>query len=853
MKVFNLAQKSTPEALIIFGDSVCYEENKVNLIAKYLRHFTSVTGAAAKVSFASVFTTSKSVIKKEQLQEECSQIQEYCDTYGIKILGVGISAYFKFMTGSSHFEQKAGKCVDGVGQWAGYKIIPMINYITVNVRPVLFKTFQKCNQVFDTVLSGGEVFEEKEFTLKQKVFIKNADDAKIELKKLFREDRLFCDIETTGLRFETDKLLTIALGSSIDGGICIAIHPQYHSEVDYKEIIKVLKSFFNNYKGKLAFHNTSFDIAFIIHEVMRGGDWNIDHHKLISKFNLDDTMLMAYVLENSTESKTLGLKTLVFDVFGEYDADINQAILASYAFEEVAEYNIIDIAATAYVFNKFDKRLDDENMRAVYEDWITYMNAVLKMKMSGLPIDIEKVKEAIEQVDALVEKETEELMATEFIAQAVDIIKVISLNKYNDTHKKQKTLEDIEVTFNPNSADHKRILLFEVMGLSTDKKTDSGALSTDKEVMQEVLLSCDEEQTRVIEMLTDLSQASKVKGTYLSTFLEKAIEIRKGEFRLFGDFLLIGTISGRLSSRNPSLMNLPAHSKAGKLVKGCFVAPEGFLWAGSDYNALESRLTAIETQCPSILKVFTDGIDAHSLNASHFFKEELENRGIYIDFNDVKSINSIKEIAPDLRQKAKTAGFALNYGAGASTLSKNLKAKKEVGEQIYASYHKLYRVMSEYAEGTVKKAQENGYVISPISGLRLFTPDIASSDNKTKSKAERVCFNFSIQSGSVLTIRAISRFQKWVEDNNYEDKCQVFLSIHDAIYLLVKNDPEFLSEVEQSLNKAMCLPYKANQVIPLTAELDIGYSWKTMETVPNNATIEQIQDILEKLNPKKDV
>jgi DNA polymerase I len=586
MKPITLHPSARPDALIIFGESIVNDSNKVNLVAQYLKNFPSVESPATKIAFASVFTPEKGTIKKAQYESEESELLDYCETNGIKIIGCGVAAYFKHMTGSANFENLAGRVVQGVGKWDGYQIIPMINYISVRVRPVLFKAFQKCNQAFDTILSGGEVAGESKFELKTKIFVTSAEQAKAELKKVFGADKLFIDIETTGLRFETDRLLTIALGGSKDGGMCIAVHPQYHSVEEYQNIIKVLKSFFENYKGTFALHNAAFDMAFVVHEIMRGRRWDVDHNTIISKFKIYDTMLAAYVLMNTTADKSIGLKTLAFAEYGEYDAEIEQDKLIHYSFEEVATYNILDISATASIFETLDKRLDDENMRSVFDEWVEFAIVVLKMKMNGLRIDIETTKKAIEEIDELLEKDLEELSTNGYVAKTEKILGRIAVDKYNASHKSQKENGDLPVKFNPNSSDHKRILLFEVIGLETDKVTKSGAISTDKEVLQELKDNAEEDVADLIQILLDLSAATKVKTTYLQTFLERAVEVKSGEFRIFGNYMLTGTVSGRMSSNNPNLLNIPANSKYGKLVKKCFIPSDGFLYAGIDYAAL---------------------------------------------------------------------------------------------------------------------------------------------------------------------------------------------------------------------------------------------------------------------------
>lgn len=190
---------------------------------------------------------------------------------------------------------------------------------------------------------------------------------------------------------------------------------------------------------------------------------------------------------------------------------------------------------------------------------------------------------------------------------------------------------------------------------------------------------------------------------------------------------------------------------------------------------------------------------------------------------------------------------ALGYGAGASLVAGKLKISKAAAEAIYEGYHELYKEIDEYNARELEFALKNGYVISDISGLRLWTPDVNSLDGKTKSKAERVIGNFKIQSSAVLTVRAIVRVQKWIEDNNLQNRIKIINTIHDAIYAEIEDDVELILAYNKVLIEAMCAPYKDNMPIQLESALDIGYDWAHLHTIPNDATKDDVLKALGKI------
>ena len=795
------------------------------------------------IAFASLYVPEKGKVKKVDFVKEAEELANYTEVNDIKVVAVAQADYFKFMTGEKKFDINFGDRFKGVGNLSHLTIIPLLNAKILSMYPNKRGLLAKGVSAINSALAGED--GTKKFKLTKSEKFTDFDGAYKALKELSTADILFCDVEATGLKFESNKLLTISFSKDQETAVCIAIHPKYVGEEMYPRMIKLLKAFFTKFKGKVIYHNAGFDLGFIVHEIMLGGNFSKDKDEIINNMNVGDTLLMAYLVYNSTERFPIGLKDLCYAEYGEYDKDVDQSRLIEYPFETVGEYNNYDTSATCYIHKSLSKTV--KPFQELYEKYLDYMKLILKIRMNGLVVDKTVIEESILELNTLIETDTKALYETQEICDTEVELNKLARKKYNSTHKLQKKTSDFNVAFNPNSSTQKRILIFDVMGLSTENTTKTGAPSTDKDTMQELILTATEEQSEILRMLQDITTANKVVGTYLETFLNTSVEVRKGEWRIFGNFNLTGTISGRLSSNNPNLQNIPSGSKYGKLVKRCFIAPEGSLFAGSDYSALEDRLIAIESKSKNKLRVFTDGIDGHSLNAAYYFKDELLNRGIVIDENDKDSINSIKSLAGDLRGDGKSVTFGLAYGGTEYTVAKSLKIPTEEAEEIVRNYNKLNKEVLEYKNVKVQEAIDDGFVISRFSGLRLLTPNIHSAHKATAAKEQRVIGNFSIQSGSILMLDAMVKFQNWLEEEDLLNQIEVISNIHDAIYLYLPNDSAIIARVNKKLIEIMSADYVEDQPITLEAELDVGGNWANMTTLPNNISAEEVGKLISTL------
>lgn len=338
--------------------------------------------------------------------------------------------------------------------------------------------------------------------------------------------------------------------------------------------------------------------------------------------------------------------------------------------------------------------------------------------------------------------------------------------------------------------------------------------------------------------------------------MEGAFECR-GWWYLLGNFNIGGTLSGRLSSSDPNLQNLPATgTKYAKLIKDCFEAPPGWLFIGLDFDSLEDKISALTTKDPNKLAVYTDGFDGHALRAAYYFKDNLDAEGISIDLTDPKSVNQLKHMDHPLRQKSKAPTFALTYQGTKNTLMNNCGFTSELAQDIFDKYHQMYEVSDKWVNAQLDRAMKTGY-ITVAFGLRLRTPLLAQSIRGTKRtpyevEAEgRTAGNALGQSWCLLNSRAGSEFMGKVRASKHRLEIRPCAQIHDAGYFLIKDDIDTLLYTNKHLVKAASWqdhPLIEHPDVKLSGTMVILYpSWAKETKIPNHATKEQVFRIIDSL------
>lgn len=355
---------------------------------------------------------------------------------------------------------------------------------------------------------------------------------------------------------------------------------------------------------------------------------------------------------------------------------------------------------------------------------------------------------------------------------------------------------------------------------------------------------------RVLKALIAINEVSKLDNTFISAFKNKSVATSVNRNFLTGNFNLGGTVSGRMSSNNPNLQNLPSTgSSYAKLFKSCFKAPEGWLLVGADFSSLEDRIAALTTKDPAKLKVYTDGYDGHCLRAYAYFKDQMPD----INGESVDSINSIETKYKDLRQKSKGPTFALTYQGTWITLVNNLGFDKETAQQIEDNYHQLYAASDLWVQKKLLEASQKGY-IEVAFGLRIRTPILAKTilnkrNTPFEAQAEgRTAGNALGQSYGLLNNRAAVEFMDRVHKSKHRTDVLPVAQIHDSQYYIIKNDVNLLHWVNNNLIECMNwqeLDDIKHDKVKLDAELELFYPDMSNGTnLPNRASVDELKQIL---------
>lgn len=354
-------------------------------------------------------------------------------------------------------------------------------------------------------------------------------------------------------------------------------------------------------------------------------------------------------------------------------------------------------------------------------------------------------------------------------------------------------------------------------------------------------------QARILTALIGLQEVNIIINTFIKAFIKNSVQKADGVYYLHGNFNLGGTVSGRLSSNSPNLMNIPNNSVYGKLIKKCFISPPGWLFVGVDFDSLEDKISALTTRDPNKLKVYEEGYDGHCLRAYSYFGSQMPD----ID-NTLEDINSIATRYPHLRQESKMPTFALTYQGTWHTLVNNLGIIPKEAKEIEEQYHELYSASDKWVQDRLYTATNCGYVTGAF-GLRLRTPILEQTILNTaktpyEAKAEgRTAGNMLGQSYGMLNNRAAIEFQRLVLASPYKREILPVAHIHDAQYFLVKNEVGIVEWFNRNLVKCLQwqdLPELAHPVVKLGGSVDLFWPhWGYPTSIPNAASMEHIMEI----------
>lgn len=593
-------------------------------------------------------------------REYLDELLPLLDDLGVRYLMVGDTEYFKTIAGVQKSEAYLGYALPNA--WPEKLKGQFQVFYTPNYRQVFHNpapTRAKISQAFDALWNhrqghyrdpGCDIIAFSDYPT-------TVTDIASWLQKLIEMDRpLAADIETFSLKHHTAGIGTISFAWSKHEGIAFPVDLSENPPA----VRKLLKRFFVEFGNRLLWHRISFDVYVLVYQLFMEDICDtaglLDGLEVMLK-NWDDTLLVTYLATNSTAGNELGLKTQAQEFSGNYAVEEITDITAI-PLPELLQYNLVDTLSTWFVYEKhWDTMVADQQLEIYETLFKPAIWDIIQMQLTGLPLDMEKVAEikgALEVIHQgalrtiqshrlvrtlayLLDEEAEAARRADWEERKANGVKVRAYVPGNFKHE-----------FNPNSGPQMQRLFYELAGLPVIEKTKTGQAATGKDVLEK--LKAYTEDKRLLEMIDaflDYAAVDKILTSFIPAMEEAALG-PDGCHYLFGNFNLGGTQSGRLSSSNPNLQNLPANvemklsqelqaklgpvigtaiSKGklslGKLVKECFRAPEGWLFCGLDFASLEDRISALTTRDPNKLKVYEQGYDGHSLRAHSYFGERM--------------------------------------------------------------------------------------------------------------------------------------------------------------------------------------------------------------------------------------
>lgn len=798
---------------------------------------------------------------KHTKKTTASMMKEFYDTNifnmstDVKNLLITDGDYFKVITGKLKIEPYLNYVVKSKDN--RFNCIYLPHYSNVFYNPeVQLNKISKAIETYNKLISGtyidpGQSIIHSYSVLNEHTAIQNFFNECIN-----SNCDLVVDIETYSLKHYDAGLGTITFCKDKNNGIVIPV-------LNEPEIKTLIKNFFIKAKNRFIYHNATFDIKCLIYSLFMENLTDIKgllYGLEIMTSNFEDTKVIAYLATNSTNKVPLGLKSLAHEYSGNYAVEVND--ITKVPLEDLCKYNLIDGLSTWWVYHKYYPIMVQDQQLDIYENLLKpSLIDLIQIELTGIPINMDRTKQVHEELLDIEKNIINDLHNNPLIKEYTQKLKEEYVDTKNSTYKKKTiSIKDAEhIVFNPNSNKQLTDLLYLRLGLPVLDYTDSKAPATGGKALSKLLNETDNDNIKqLLNCLIEHKAVDKLLTAFFPSFFEAKLA-DDGQYYLFGSFHIGGTLSGRLSSSQPNLQQLPSTgSPYAKMIKSCFGTTNDLLFVGADSNSLEDRISALQTKDPVKLSVYIDGYDGHCLNAYAYYTEKMpiiaDNLKLVTSVSErVKVINSIKTQYPDLRQSSKNITFACTYGGTYHTLSKNLGIEIDQAMNIEKRYRDLYHHSIKWADDKILEAAEKGYTTLAF-GLRLRTPILkqvilgnSSTPNLAASEA-RTVGNALGQSWCLLNNRACVEFMRMVRKSEFKYKIRPAAQIHDALYFIIDPEIEVLHFVNTHLIKAMSWqddPRIYHDEVKLGAELGIFFpDWSKEITLPNNLNILEIEEII---------
>ena len=583
------------------------------------------------------------------------------------------------------------------------------------------------------------------------------------IRKINAADYYAVDTETTSIDYMQAELVGLSFATSENEACYIPVahdYPGAPEQLERDNVLAQLKPILEDKSAKKIGQHIKYDKNVL-------ANYDISLQGILS-----DTMLASYVLNSvgtrhnmdSLSLKYLGHNTIHFeDIAGK---GAKQITFNQIALEEAAPYAAEDADVTLRLHKVLGALLQEKgDLPSVLNDIEVPLSSVLaKMEQNGVLIDSQLLGQQSQTLAARImelEKEVHELAGE---------------------------------AFNLGSTKQLQHILFEKMSLPVVKKTPKGAPSTSEEVLQDLAL-----EYELPKKIMEYRGLTKLKNTYTDK-LPKMINHRTG--RVHTSYHQAVTATGRLSSTDPNLQNIPIRTAEGRQVRQAFIARPGYKVVAADYSQIELRIMAHLSKDKGLVSAFSEGKDIHRATAAEVF--------------DV----SLDEVSVNERRSAKAINFGLIYGMSAFGLSKQLNISRYDAQQYMDLYFERYPGVLNYMESTREGAKNNGYV-STVFGRRLYLPDIKASNAMRRKGAERAAINAPMQGTAADIIKkAMIDVDAWINDINDEDILMI-MQVHDELVFEIKEErvDEYVAKIKSLMEESVELD------VPLVVDVGVGNNW----------------------------
>jgi len=625
----------------------------------------------------------------------------------------------------------------------------------------LYKTLEFKSWLSE-LLSDEEVSDETKIITQvdyQTIFTEAA--LKELIKALEKQDLFAIDTETTSLNYMQAELVGICLSYQVGTGYYIPVAHDYidaPKQLSREVVLEALKPLLISNAYKKVGHNLKYDIS------------------IFAKYGIEfkgvayDTMLEAFLLESGSRLdmdtlslKYLGHKNVTFEEVagkGTKQLTFNQVDI-----ESASQYAAEDADITLRLHEKLWPMMEtDENLMSVFENTEMPLVSILsQMERTGVLIDAD-----------LLHQQSADL-ATKL--QAIE----------------EKAYNIAGCTFNMNSPKQLQKILFEDMKLPILKKTPTGQAATSEEVLQELALDYP-----LPKLILEYRSFSKLKSTYTDKL---PLLIDKNSGRVHTSYHQVGAATGRFSSSDPNLQNIPIRTEEGRKIRKAFIAPNNCKILAADYSQIELRIMAHMSSDKGLKEAFSNGWDVHRATAAEVFNVPLE------------------EVTDLQRRSAKAINFGLIYGMSAYGLSKQLDVERNEAQAYIDMYFERYPGVKKYMDDIRDKAHKTGCV-QTLFGRKMHLPEINSKNKMRQMAAERAAVNAPMQGTAADIIkRAMIKMDKIIREKDLP--IRMIMQVHDELVFEVAND--FIDDAKALIPEIMA--NAAELDVPLVADVGVGNNW----------------------------